>query len=90
MVVFFGGASFAVVGTVVAWSAFGGRASFDAGTTLGQAVAVGVYQGLVSVLTVGVAFAARHPAGARCRSWSRCCGRCRACSWGSAATRSRP
>ncbi|MFD8789918.1 ABC transporter permease [Streptomyces vinaceus] len=64
VVAFFCGASFAVVGTVVAWSAFGGRASFDAGTTLGQAVAVGVYQGLVSVLTVGVAFAARHPAGA--------------------------
>ncbi|MGW1119822.1 ABC transporter permease [Streptomyces tanashiensis] len=64
VVAFLGGGAFAVVGTAVAWSAFDGRASFDAGTTLGQAVAVGVYQGLVAVLTVGVAFAARHPAGA--------------------------
>ncbi|WP_260618054.1 ABC transporter permease [Streptomyces sp. WAC07149] len=59
-----GGAAFAAVGTAVAWGAFGGRASFAAGTTLGQVLAVGVYQGLVAVLTVGVAHATRHPAGA--------------------------
>jgi hypothetical protein len=55
---------FAGVGTVVAWGAYDGRASFEAGTTLGQILGVGLYQALVAVLTVGVAFAARHPAGA--------------------------
>uniref|UniRef100_A0AAU2JXA4 ABC transporter permease n=1 Tax=Streptomyces sp. NBC_00049 TaxID=2903617 RepID=A0AAU2JXA4_9ACTN len=64
MVAFLAGAVFAVVGTFVAWVAFDGRASFDAGTTVGQILAIGVYQALVAVLTVGVAFAARHPAGA--------------------------
>ncbi|MEW2491622.1 ABC transporter permease [Streptomyces sp. NPDC048411] len=64
VVAFLGGAVFAVVGTAVAWGAFDGRASFDAGTTLGQILAIGVYQALVAVLTVGVAFATRHPAGA--------------------------
>ncbi|MGW4689853.1 ABC transporter permease [Streptomyces sp. NPDC004244] len=59
-----GGAAFAAAGTAVAWGAFQGRASFTAGTTLGQVLAIGVYQGLVAVLTVGVALAARHPAGA--------------------------
>ncbi|MFE5491749.1 ABC transporter permease [Streptomyces virginiae] len=63
LVAFLCGAVFAVVGTVVAWVAFGGRASFDAGTTIGQILAIGVYQALVAVLTVGVAFSARHPAG---------------------------
>ncbi|WP_260613425.1 ABC transporter permease [Streptomyces sp. WAC07061] len=59
-----GGAAFAAVGTAVAWGAFEGRASFAAGTALGQVLAVGVYQGLVAVLAVGVAVATRHPAGA--------------------------
>ncbi|MGW6978311.1 ABC transporter permease [Streptomyces sp. NPDC054932] len=63
-VAFLSGAVFAVVGTVVAWMAFDGRASFDAGTVVGQILAIGVYQALVAVLTVGVAFSARHPAGA--------------------------
>ncbi|MFD4240997.1 ABC transporter permease [Streptomyces sp. NPDC058525] len=63
-VAFLGGALFAVAGTAVAWAAFDGRASFDAGTTLGQVLAVGAYQAFVAVLTVGVAFATRHPAGA--------------------------
>ncbi|MFJ7780786.1 ABC transporter permease [Streptomyces yangpuensis] len=63
-VAFLAGAVFAVVGTVVAWTAFDGRASFDAATTVGQVLAIAVYQALVAVLTVGVAFAARHPAGA--------------------------
>ncbi|WOX20027.1 ABC transporter permease [Streptomyces solicathayae] len=64
LVVLLAGAVFAVVGTVVARVAFDGRASFDAGTTVGQILAVGVYQALVAVLTVGVAFSTRHPAGA--------------------------
>ncbi|MEV7868405.1 ABC transporter permease [Streptomyces sp. NPDC088124] len=62
-VAFLGGAGFAAVGTATAWGAFGGRASFDAAETLGQLLAIGVYQALVAVLTVGTAFAARHPAG---------------------------
>ncbi|MGT2526130.1 hypothetical protein ACU4GG_02145 [Streptomyces nojiriensis] len=37
--------------------------SSGVGTTAGQIVAIGVYQALVAVLTVDVAFAARHPAG---------------------------
>ncbi|MEU6981278.1 ABC transporter permease [Streptomyces sp. NPDC046371] len=57
------GAVYTVVGTAVAWPAFEGRASFDAGTAVGQILAIGGYQALVAVLTVGVAFAARHPAG---------------------------
>lgn len=64
VVAFVAGTVFAVVGTAVAWGPFGGRASFEAATALGQVLAVGVYQGLVAVLTVGVAFATRHPAGA--------------------------
>ncbi|MGW7364913.1 ABC transporter permease [Streptomyces sp. NPDC054841] len=64
VVAFVAGIAFAVVGTAVAWGSFGGRASFEADTTLGQVLAVGVYQALVAVLTVGVAFATRHPAGA--------------------------
>ncbi|MFF8607104.1 ABC transporter permease [Streptomyces sp. NPDC015346] len=63
-VAFVAGTAYAVMGTAVAWGPFGGRASFDAGTTLGQVLAVGTYQALVAVLTVGVAFATRHPAGA--------------------------
>ncbi|MFJ5718689.1 ABC transporter permease [Streptomyces sp. NPDC093149] len=64
MVAFVAGTTFAFVGTAVAWVAFDGRASFGAGPTLLQVLAVGLYQALVAVLTVGVAFAARHPAGA--------------------------
>ncbi|MFF5970098.1 ABC transporter permease [Streptomyces sp. NPDC012769] len=64
LVAFLGGSVSAVVGTAVAWGAFDGRASFDAATVLGQTLAVGVYQALIAVLTVGVAFATRHPAGA--------------------------
>ncbi|MFE7485742.1 ABC transporter permease [Streptomyces sp. NPDC057552] len=64
VVAFVAGVSFAVVGTAVAWAAFGGRASFEAGPALRQILAIGVYQALVAVLTTGVAFAARHPAGA--------------------------
>lgn len=63
VVAYVGGVVFGAVGTGVAWVAFDGRASFDAGTTVSQIVAIGVYQALVAVLTVGVAFAARHPAG---------------------------
>ncbi|MFF3725434.1 ABC transporter permease [Streptomyces erythrochromogenes] len=63
VVAFVAGTVFAAVGTAVAWGAFGGRASFEAGTVLAQVLAVGVYQALVAVLTVGTAFAARHPAG---------------------------
>ncbi|MER7519116.1 ABC transporter permease [Streptomyces sp. NPDC126499] len=63
-VAFLGGTGYAVVGSAVAWGAFDGRAAFDAGTALGQALAFGLYQALVAVLTVGVAFATRHPAGA--------------------------
>ncbi|MEV6677291.1 ABC transporter permease [Streptomyces erythrochromogenes] len=62
-VAFLAGTVFAAVGTAVAWGAFGGRASFEAGTVLAQVLAVGVYQALVCVLSVGTAFAARHPAG---------------------------
>lgn len=63
-VAFLGGAGYAVVGTAVAWRAFGGRASFELGTSLAQILAVGLYQALVAVLTVGVALATRHAAGA--------------------------
>ncbi|MGW6913343.1 ABC transporter permease [Kitasatospora sp. NPDC054939] len=62
-VAFLAGVAFAVAGTAVAWTAFDGRASFAAGTTLAQVLAIGVYQALVAVLTVGTAFAARHAAG---------------------------
>ncbi|MFJ7999326.1 hypothetical protein ACIQ7D_19600 [Streptomyces sp. NPDC096310] len=41
-----------------------GRASFEAGPSLRQILAFGLYQALVAVLTVGTAFATRHPAGA--------------------------
>lgn len=63
-VAFVAGTGFAVVGMAVAWGAFGGRASFAAGTAIGQVLAVGGYQALVAVLTVGVSFATRHAAGA--------------------------
>ncbi|MGR4880423.1 ABC transporter permease [Streptomyces sp. LARHCF249] len=64
VVAFVAGTAFAVLGTVVAWVAFDGRASFEAGQSLRQVLAIGLYQALVAVLTVGVAFATRHPAGA--------------------------
>ncbi|MFF9017426.1 ABC transporter permease [Streptomyces sp. NPDC014870] len=64
VVAFVAGTVFAVMGTTVAWVAFDGRASFDAGQSLRQVLAVGLYQALVAVLTVGVAFATRHAAGA--------------------------
>jgi hypothetical protein len=63
-VVFVAGSGFAVVGTAVAWAGFGGRASFDAGQSIRQVLAIGLYEALVAVLSVGVAFATRHPAGA--------------------------
>ncbi|MFB7215315.1 ATP-binding protein [Streptomyces sp. NPDC056255] len=43
---------------------FDGRASFAVGPSLRQFLAVGLYEALVAVLGVGVAFATRHPAGA--------------------------
>lgn len=64
VVAFVAGTAFAIVGTAVAWTGFGGRASFEAGPTVLQVLAVGLYYALVAVLTVGVAFATRHPAGA--------------------------
>ncbi|NEC24587.1 ABC transporter permease [Streptomyces parvus] len=64
VVSFAAGVVYAAVGTAVAWGAFGGRASFDAGTTLRQALSVGLYLALVAALAVGTAFATRHPAGA--------------------------
>ncbi|MFD9030754.1 ABC transporter permease [Streptomyces sp. NPDC059567] len=64
VVAFVAGTVFAVVGTALAWVAFDGRASFEAGPSLRQVLAVGLYQALVAVLTVGMAFATRHPAGA--------------------------
>ncbi|MER7621039.1 ABC transporter permease [Streptomyces sp. NPDC126503] len=63
-VAFLGGAVYGVVGTAVAWGPFEGRASFEPGTALGQVLGLAVYEALVAVLTVGVAFAARHAAGA--------------------------
>ncbi|GAA2268081.1 ABC transporter [Streptomyces ruber] len=63
VVAFVAGTMFAVLGTAVAWVAFDGRASFEAGPGLLQVLAIGLYQALVAVLTVGVAFATRHPAG---------------------------
>ncbi|MDT0548696.1 MULTISPECIES: ABC transporter permease [Streptomyces] len=63
VVAFVAGTTFAVLGTMVAWVAFDGRASFEAGQSLRQVLAIGLYQALVAVLTVGVAFATRHPAG---------------------------
>ncbi|UQX01057.1 ABC transporter permease [Streptomyces sp. RerS4] len=64
VVAFVAGTAFAAVGTAVAWPAFDGRASFEVGPSLRQVLAVGLYQASVAVLTVGVAFATRHPAGA--------------------------
>ncbi|MCT2546660.1 ABC transporter permease [Streptomyces atratus] len=64
VVAFVAGTTFAVVGTAVAWVGFDGRASFAAGPSLLQVLAVGLYEALVAVLSVGVAFATRHPAGA--------------------------
>ncbi|MEV4870513.1 ABC transporter permease [Streptomyces syringium] len=64
LVFFSAGTVFAAVGTAVAWGPFSGRASFDAGESAGQAVAVGVYYALIAVMTVGVSFTARHAAGA--------------------------
>ncbi|WP_052851074.1 ABC transporter permease [Streptomyces avicenniae] len=63
-VAFVAGAAFAVLGTAVAWAAFDGRATFESGQSLRQVLAIGLYQASVAVLTVGVAFATRHPAGA--------------------------
>ncbi|MFF8745475.1 ABC transporter permease [Streptomyces californicus] len=64
VVAFGAGLGYAVVGAAVAWGAFGGRASFDAGTEAGQILGVGLYLAFVAVTTTGVAFATRHPAGA--------------------------
>ncbi|MFD4025610.1 ABC transporter permease [Streptomyces sp. NPDC058576] len=64
VVSFAAGIVYAVVGAAAAWGAFDGRASFDAGTTIRQALSVGLYLALVAVLAVGTAFATRHPAGA--------------------------
>ncbi|MEU0938064.1 ABC transporter permease [Embleya sp. NPDC005971] len=64
VVAFVAGTTFAVVGTAVAWVGFDGRASFAAGASLRQVLAVGLYEALVAVLSIGVAFAMRHPAGA--------------------------
>ncbi|MFD5559712.1 ABC transporter permease [Kitasatospora griseola] len=64
VVAFVAGAAFAVVGTAVAWFGFDGRASFSVGLSLRQVLAIGLYEALVAVLSVGVAFATRHPAGA--------------------------
>lgn len=61
---FVAGSVYAVVGAAVAWGAFDGRASFEAGTALRQVLSVGLYQALVAALAVGAAFATRHPAGA--------------------------
>ncbi|MET9551666.1 ABC transporter permease [Streptomyces sp. NPDC006645] len=52
-----------VLGTAVAWASFDGRATFDAATVAGQVLSLGGYLALVSVLTVGVSFALRAPAG---------------------------
>ncbi|MET9429892.1 MULTISPECIES: ABC transporter permease [unclassified Streptomyces] len=54
----------AAVGTAVAWDPFAGRASFDAGETAGQVLAVGAYYAFIAVMTVGVSFATRNAAGA--------------------------
>ncbi|MEL5953477.1 ABC transporter permease [Streptomyces sp. CLV115] len=64
VVAFVAGTTFAVVGTAVAWVGFDGRATFALGPSLLQVVAVGLYEALIAVLSVGVAFATRHPAGA--------------------------
>lgn len=64
VVAFVAGTTFAVVGTAVAWVGFDGRSSFAVGPCLRQFLAVGLYEALVAVLSVGVAFATRHPAGA--------------------------
>ncbi|MEE1737879.1 ABC transporter permease [Streptomyces sp. BE147] len=58
------GIVYAIVGAAVAWGAFDGRASFEAGTALRQVLSIGLYQALVAALAVGAAFATRHPAGA--------------------------
>lgn len=52
-----------VLGTVVAWASFGGRSTFDAATVTGQVLLLGGYLGLCAVLTAGVSFALRAPAG---------------------------
>ncbi|UFQ19633.1 MULTISPECIES: ABC transporter permease [Streptomyces] len=64
LVSFTAGTVSAATGTAVAWGSFSGHASFDAGETVGQALAVGVYYALIAVMTVGVSFATRHAAGA--------------------------
>ncbi|GCD96077.1 ABC transporter permease [Embleya hyalina] len=64
VVAFVAGTTFAVVGAAVAWVGFDGRASFAAGPSLRQVLAIGLYEALVAVLSTGVAFATRHPAGA--------------------------
>ncbi|MFD6992420.1 ABC transporter permease [Streptomyces sp. NPDC059943] len=62
-VAFVAGVLFGVLGTAVAWASFEGRATFDATTVLGQVLLLGGYLALVAVLTVGVSFALRAPAG---------------------------
>lgn len=52
-----------VLGTAVAWASFEGRATFDLTTVLGQVLSLGCYLALVAVLTAGVSFALRAPAG---------------------------
>lgn len=64
LVSFVAGIVFAALGTAVAWGSFSGRASFDAGEAVRHTVSVGVYYGLIAVLTTGVSFATRHAAGA--------------------------
>nr|WP_203686209.1 ABC transporter permease subunit [Streptomyces sp. SID14515] len=58
------GVVYAVVGVAVAWGAFDGRASFEAGTALRQVLSIGLYLALVAASTIGTAFVTRHPAGA--------------------------
>ncbi|WP_189106630.1 ABC transporter permease [Streptomyces camponoticapitis] len=62
-VAFLAGVLLGVLGTVVAWVSFEGRATFDGATVGGQVLLLGVYLGLVAVLTVGMSFALRAPAG---------------------------
>ncbi|MFC8824555.1 ABC transporter permease [Streptomyces sp. NPDC057137] len=52
-----------VLGTAVAWASFEGRATFDRTTVVGQVLLLGCYLALVAVLTAGVSFALRAPAG---------------------------
>ncbi|WP_405610001.1 ABC transporter permease [Streptomyces sp. NBC_01508] len=63
VVTFVAGVLLGVLGTAVAWASFDGYATFDAGSALGQVLLLGAYLALVAVLTVGVSFALRAPAG---------------------------